>query len=110
MNTKLIVAAMTFGFASVTAHAAGHNDTPTLDTINANVPRFVVNCHDEKLPGYVAIGNVLDTNNAGVLYDTRQAMHRVVEHECAHGIDHVAFVATAAVPDQTLRIAAIGQP
>lgn len=93
MNTTLI-AAFAISFASFAAHAAGSNEPAALDTINASAsPRLVVECSDAKLPGYAAVGALLDTNNSTVLYAARESMRRTVQHDCTRGIGSVAFAA-----------------
>lgn len=102
MNTTLI-AAFVVGFTSIAAHAAGTNETPALDTIQASAsPRLVVECSDAKLPGYAAVGALLETNNSTVLYAARESMRRTVQHGCARGVDAIAFaVADRAAPGKS---------
>jgi hypothetical protein len=91
MNATLI-AAFVAGFASISAHAAGPNDTPALDTIQASAsPKLVVECSNAKLPGYGAVGALLDTNNSTVLYAARESMRRTVQHDCTRGVGTIAF-------------------
>lgn len=93
MNTRLI--ALAIGFVSAAARAAGMNDDPhALDTVNVqSSPKLVVDCRDAKLPGYAAVGALLDTNNSTVLYAARARMRRTVQHDCTRGIGSIAFAA-----------------
>jgi hypothetical protein len=86
---RLTLAALTFAAANVSA--AEHPAALSQVSVNAGA-RLVVDCSVQRLPSLRAVGAVLDSNNASLLYAQRERLTHSAHRECMRGAASVAFV------------------
>jgi hypothetical protein len=102
MNAKTFVTAIAAVCASFDANAG----EPSLSTVavRADAP-VVVDCHEEHLPNFKAIGVLLDNNNASYINMQRERIVHIAHRECLRGAGYVAFVRDDSATPASLALA-----
>ena len=90
MNAKTF-AIVAFGFANFASHAQAADTSLSPVAVSAS-NRAVVDCRDERLPSRQAVGELLDSNNAGYVNGQREVLGHVAHRECMRGAATVVFV------------------
>jgi len=70
------------------AAEAGH---PAIASFERAGARIVVDCGDERLPSLRDVAELLETNNAGLVYAERERLAHTAHRECARGTPRVVF-------------------
>lgn len=91
MNAKLLAIVISFAAISTSAIVqAGETSLPAVAV--RDQAALVVNCSNEQLPSRDAVGEVLQTNNAGAIYAGREVIAHYAHRECMRGAPSVTFV------------------
>jgi len=88
---RLSVPALTLVAGNVVA--AGLAMPTSLDQVSVrDDARLVIDCRNERLPTQRAVGRVLDSGNAALVYAERERLVHIAHRECMRGASSVAFV------------------